>query len=97
MYSLVVYVKKGLLLHVTYPSKILRILIDAFDWVYFVQCLTYFFFFYRSSSCLCIVLYAFSSNIRAVLSINLSANVVVFGGLNAYQKDYFKETKFRGN
>ena len=46
---------------------------------------SYFFFLYRSpSSSLCTVFDSISSNIDEVLSINPSANVVVFGDFNVH-------------
>ena len=50
---------------------------------------SYFFFLYRSpSSALCTVFDSISSNIDEVLSINLSANVFVFGDFNVLHKDW---------
>ena len=47
-----------------------------------------FFFHYQPpSSPLCTVFDAISSNIDEVLSVNISANVFVFGDLNVHQKD----------
>ena len=40
------------------------------------------------SSALCMVFYCISSNIDEVLSINLSANVFVFGDFNVHHKDW---------
>ena len=49
----------------------------------------YFFFLYRSpSSSLCTVFDSISSNIDEVLSINLSANVFVFGDFNVHHKGW---------
>ena len=49
----------------------------------------YFFFLYRSpSSSLCMVFDSISSNIDEVLSINLSANVFVFGDFNVHHKGW---------
>ena len=45
------------------------------------------FFLYQSPSCLYTVFHAISSNIDDVLSLNLYANVFVFGGFKAYHKD----------
>ena len=57
---------------------------------------SYFFFFYRSpSSALCTVFDSISSNIDKILSINPSANVIVFVDFNVHHKDwltYFGET-----
>ena len=50
---------------------------------------SYFFFLDRlPCSCLCMVFYSISSNIDEVLSINQSANVVVFGDFNIHHKDW---------
>ena len=49
----------------------------------------YFFFLYQSPSLLlCMVFDSISSNIDKVLSINLSANVFVFGDFNIHHKDW---------
>ena len=51
--------------------------------------MSYFFFLYQSpSSALCNVFDSVSSNIDEVLSINLSANVFVFGDFNVHHKDW---------
>ena len=51
--------------------------------------MSYFLFLYRSpSSSLCTVFDSISSNIDEVLSINLSANVFVFGDFNVHHKDW---------
>ena len=61
---------------------------------------SYFFFLYQSpSSSLCTVFDSISSNTNQVLSINLSADVFVFGDFNAYHKDWltlFGETDRSG-
>ena len=50
---------------------------------------SYFFFLYQSpSSSLCTVFDSISSNIDEVLSINLSANVLVFGDFKVHHKDW---------
>ena len=50
---------------------------------------SYFFFLYRlPSSALCMVFDSVSSNVDEVLSINLSANVFVFGDFNIHHKDW---------
>ena len=50
---------------------------------------SYFFFLYRSpTSSFCTVFDSLSSNIDEVLSINLSANVFVFGDFNVHHKDW---------
>ena len=51
--------------------------------------MSYFFFLYRSPSLLlCTVLDSVSSNIDEILSINLPANVFVFGDFNVHHKDW---------
>ena len=51
--------------------------------------MSYFFFFYQSPSLfLCTVFDSVSSNIDEVLSINLPANVFVFGDFNVHHKDW---------
>ena len=50
---------------------------------------SYFFFPYLSlSSLLCSVFDSISSNIDEVLSVNPSANVLVFGDFNVHRKDW---------
>ena len=50
---------------------------------------SYFFFLYRSpSSSLFLVFYSISSIIDEVVSINPSANVLVFGDINVHHKDW---------
>ena len=62
----------------------------------FLTCFTslsYFFFLYQSlSSLLCTVFDSISSNIDEVLSINPSANVLVFGDFNVHHKDWLTWT-----
>ena len=54
-----------------------------------IHSVSYFFFLYQSpSSSLCTVFYSISSNLDEVLSINLSANVFVFGDFNIHHKDW---------
>ena len=51
--------------------------------------MSYFFFLYQSPSLLlCTVLDSVSSNIDEILSINLPANVFVFGDFNVHHKDW---------
>ena len=51
--------------------------------------LSYFFFLYRPpSSSLCTVFDSISSNIDEILSINLSANLFVFGHFKVHNKDW---------
>ena len=58
-------------------------------WLALLQSLSYFFFLYRlPSSSLCTVFDSIASNIDAVLSINLSASVFVFGDFNVHHKDW---------
>ena len=49
---------------------------------------SYFFFLYQSPSSLCTVFYSISSNIDEVLSINPSANVILFGNFNIHHEDW---------
>ena len=49
---------------------------------------SYFFFFYRSPSSLCMVFGSISSNIDELLSINPSANVFVCGDFNVHHMDW---------
>ena len=64
----------------------MQILTYVFDWLYFIQCLTFFpsidhlLRFYT-------VFDSISSEIDEVLSTNLSANVFVFGDFNIHHKD----------
>ena len=58
----------------------------CFHWL--LHLVSYFFLLYQSTSSLCTVFDAISSNIDEVLSINPSANVFVFGDLNVYHKDW---------
>ena len=54
-----------------------------------IHSVSYFFFLYQSpSSSLCTVFYSISSNLDGVLSINLSANVFVFGDFNIHHKHW---------
>ena len=50
--------------------------------------MSYFFFLYQSPSSLCTVFYSISSNIDEVLSINPSANVILFGNFNIHHEDW---------
>ena len=81
MDGLPVYVKEGL------PSaRDLSLENSADSYLFltaFLHSLSYFFFLYRSPSwSLSTVFYSISSNIDEVLTINLSANVFVFGDFN---------------
>ena len=77
--------RKDFHLHRTYLLKTLQIFTYAFDWLYFTQCLTSF-----SSIDHLHLLYPWflivSSNIYEVLSINLSANLFVYGDFNVHHK-----------
>ena len=89
MHGLAVYVKEGLPF-----ARDLSLENSADSYLCFrlalLHSVSYFFFLYRSpSSALCMVFDSVSSNIDEVLSINLSANVFVFGDLNVYHKDWF--------
>ena len=64
-------------------EKTLRILTYVFDWLYFTQCLNFFFLYRSHTSYLCTVFDSISSNIDDVHSINPSANVFVFGDLTS--------------
>ena len=59
----------------------------VFDWLYFTQCLTFFFLYWSPFSLLCTVFGSVSSNIDEILSISPSANVFVFEDLNIHHKD----------
>ena len=59
----------------------------VFGYLYFSQCLT-FFFLYRSPSSLSTVFDSISSNIDKVLSINPSADVFVFRDFDVHHKDW---------
>ena len=88
MHGLAVYVKEGLLFALDLSLE------DSADsYLCFrlasLHSLSYFFFLYWSPLLLCMVFDSVSSNIDEVLSINLSANVFVFGDLNVYHKDWF--------
>ena len=88
MYGLAVYVKEGL------PFAWDLSLENSDDsYLCFLLALlhsvSYFFFLYRSPfSLLCTVFDSISSNIDEVLSINPSANVIVFGDFNIHHKDW---------
>ena len=73
--------RKDFLLHGTYLLKTLQILICF--WLPLLHSVSYFFFLYRSPSwSLSTVFDSISSNIDEVLTINISANVFVFGDFN---------------
>ena len=88
MHGLAVYVKEGLPF-----AWDLSLENSADSYLCFrlalLHSVSYFFFLYRSpSSALCTVFDSISSNIDEVLSINLSANVFVFGDFNVHRKDW---------
>ena len=87
MHGLAVYVKKGLPFCTGLISrKLCRFLCFRLALLHSVP---YFFFLYRlPSSSLCTVFDSISSNIDEILSINLSANVFVFGDFNIRHKDW---------
>ena len=87
MRGLAAYVKEGLPF-----ARDLSLENSADSYLYFrlalLHSVPYFFFLYRSpSSSLCTVFDSISSNIDEVLSINPSANVLVFGDFNVHHKD----------
>ena len=88
MYGLAVYVKEVL----PFPPD-LSLENSADSYLCFrlalLHSVSYFFLLYRSPSpLLCTVFDSISSNIDKVLSINLSANVFVFGDFNVHHKDW---------
>ena len=72
-------------MHETYLQKTLRILIYVFDMLYSIQCLPSFFSIQPS---LCAVFDAISSNIDEAVSIEPSANAIVFGDFNVHHKNW---------
>ena len=88
IHGLAVYVKEGL------PFKWDLSLENSADFylcfrLALLHSMSYFFFLYRSpSSSLCTDFDSISSNIDEVLSINLSANVFVFGDFNVHHKNW---------
>ena len=88
MHGLAVYVKEGLPF-----GRDLSLENSADSYLCFrlalLHSVSYFFFLYRSPlSSLCTVFDSISSNIDEVLSINPSANVLVFGDFNVHHKDW---------
>ena len=88
MHGLPVYVKEGLPF-----ARDLSLENSADSYLCFqlalLHSMSYFVFLYRSpSSSLCTVFDSISSNIDEVLSINPSANVLVFGDFNVHHKDW---------
>ena len=88
MHGVAVYVKKG------FPFGQDLFLENSADFylrfrLALLQSVSYLFFLYQSpSSSLCTVFYSISSNLDEVLSINLSANVFVFGDFNIHHKHW---------
>ena len=80
-------IQKGFVTHMheTYLYKTLRILIYVFDMLYSIQCLPSFFSIQPS---LCAVFDAISSNIDEAVSIEPSANAIVFGDFNVHHKNW---------
>ena len=88
MHGLAVYVKEGLPF-----ARDLSLENSADSYLCFrlalLHSVSYFFFLYRSpSSALCMVFDSISSNIDEVLSINTSANAIVFGDFKVHHKDW---------
>ena len=88
MHSFAVYVKEGLPF-----AWDLSLENSADSYLCFrlalLHSVSYFFFLYRSpSSSLFLVFYSISSIIDEVVSINPSANVLVFGDINVHHKDW---------
>ena len=79
--------RRDFLLHRSYLTKTLRILICVFYWLYFIRCLTSLFSIDHHLH-LCSVFDGTSSSIHDVLSINPSTNVFVFGDFNDHHKDW---------
>ena len=75
--------RKDFLLHGTF-----YILTFVFDWLYFTQCLTSFFFLSITFLAFMHGFWFYFINIDEGLSINPSANVFVFGDFNFYHKDW---------
>ena len=79
MHGITIYVKEGLPFSQDFSRKL---------WLALLHSVSYFFFLYWSPSfSLFMVFYSIWSNIGKVLSINLSANMFVFGDFNIYHKD----------
>ena len=85
MHGLAVYVKEGLPPFARDLS--LENSADSYlcFWIALLHSVSYFIFLYRSPSSLCTVFDSVSSNTDEVLSINLSANVFVFGDFNVHK------------
>ena len=77
---------KNFLLPRKYLKKTLWIL-TIFDWLYFIQCLTFFSSINHFLCLFCSAFDAISSNINGVLSVNPSAKMFVFGYFNIHHKD----------
>ena len=88
MHGLAVYVKEGL------PFAWDLSLENSMDsylsfWMALLHSVSYFFFLHwLPSSTLCTVFSSISCNIDEVISVNLSANVFVFGNFNIHHKDW---------
>ena len=88
MHGLAIYVKEG---HPFAQDLSIEKSTDAFlcFLVALLHSFSYYFFLYQSpSSFLCTLFDAVSSNVDEVLSINASANVIVFGDFNIHRKDW---------
>ena len=88
MHGLVVYEKEGLPF-----TRDLSLENSADSYLSFrlalLPSVSYFYFLYRlPSSSLCTFFYSSSSNTDEILSINSSANVLVFGDFNIYYEDW---------
>ena len=87
MPSLAVYVKEGLLFVWDLPLENSADSYLCFQ-LALLHLVSYFFFLYQSPSLpLCMVFDSISSNIDEINSINLYANVFVFGDFNVHHKD----------
>ena len=87
MHSLTVYVTEGLLFVRDLPLENSADSYLCFQ-LALLHLVSYFFFLYQSPSLsLCMVFDSISSNIDEINSINLYANVFVFGDFNVHHKD----------
>ena len=88
VHGLAVYVKEGLPLarHLSLENSVNCYYV--FEWLYFIQGLTFFSHFWSPSSSLCTVLDAISSGVGEVLLMNPSANVFVIGEFNIQHRDW---------
>ena len=85
---LAVYVKEGLHFAWDLSPETPQSLTYVFDWLYFTHCLTFYCSIEHLLQSLCTVFYFISSNIDEVLSINSSANLLVFGDFSDHHKDW---------